>query len=125
MTIHLPQNTSLPEIRRVMELIQKGVSAATVSTVGRSGALYGGVGTSGGSSSAVGPQGPTGATGPAGADGSPANLLVGANTQVEILVGPNGDVLTDNMGLALMGVNVTSAVLSGSDNVNIGVLNAT
>ena len=122
MTLHLPQNTTLPELRRVLELIQKQ-STQQVQTVTTT-APQGGAGVSGGGSASVGPQGPQGPAGPAGADGSTAQMLVGANHQVEVLVGPTGDVLTDNWGLALMGVNVTSTVITGAGSVSIEVLNA-
>ena len=122
-TIHLPQNTTLPELRRVLELIQKQTTNQILNPTSISSSTPSGGG--GVSSASVGPQGPKGDTGPAGADGSAANLLVGANHQVEVLVGPTGDVLTDNWGLALMGVNVSSTVITGAGSVSIEVLNAT
>lgn len=122
-TIHLPQNTTLPELRRVLELIQKQTTNQILNPTGISSSTpSGGAGVS---SASVGPQGPKGDTGPAGADGSTASMLVGANHQVEVLVGPTGDVLTDEWGLALMGVNVTSTVITGAGSVSIEVLNAT
>ena len=125
MTIHKVLGNSIPELNRVLELIQKE-SAKPVQTQTIINNAPSGGGTVIGASSAgqTGPTGPTGPQGPAGADGSAANLLVGANHQVEVLVGPNGDVLTDNWGLALMGVNVTSTIITGADTVSIGVLNA-
>ena len=121
-TIHLPQNTTLPELRRVLELIQKQTTNKILNTPNISSSSPSGG--SGVSSASVGPVGPQGATGPAGADGSVASMLVGANHQVEVLVGPTGDILTDEWGLALMGVNVTSTVITGAGSVSIEVLNA-
>ena len=121
-TIHLPQNTTLPELRRVLELIQKQTTNQILNPTSISSSTpSGGMGVS---SASVGPQGPQGPAGPAGADGSTASMLVGANHQVEVLVGPTGDVLTDEWGLALMGVNVTSTVITGAGSVSIEVLNA-
>jgi len=128
MTIHRVSSNTIPELNRVLELIQKQTTNQILNPTIISSSTSGGggvVGGSAGTTGSVGPAGPTGATGPAGADGSAANLLVGANHQVEILVGPTGDVLTDNWGLALMGVNVTSTIITGSDTVSVGVLNAT
>jgi hypothetical protein len=123
MTIHLPLNTTLPELRRVLELIQKQtttqLAASQATTVAPSG------GSSAVSGSSTGTQGPKGDTGAAGAPGSAANLLVGANHQIEVLFGPDGSVLTDNLGYALIGVNVSSTIITGADTLSIGVLNAT
>lgn len=121
-TIHLPQNTTLPELRRVLELIQKQSTQQVQTAIATT--PQGGSGISVGGSASVGPQGPQGPAGPAGADGSTTQMLVGANHQVEVLVGPTGDVLTDNWGLALMGVNVSSTVITGAGSVSIEVLNA-
>lgn len=120
MTIHRVLNLTLPDLNRALELIQKQhtqqvkIAVTSASPVG---------GVSVGGSASAGPQGPKGDTGPAGADGSAANLLVGANHQVEVLLGPTGDVLTDEWGLALMGVNVTSTIITGAGNVSLEVLN--
>ena len=125
MTIHKVLGNSIPELNRVLELIQKESTSKTLNQTNFSSSPFGGGAVIGGTSGGqTGPAGPTGPQGPAGADGSAANLLVGANHQVEVLVGPNGDVLTDNRGLALMGVNVTSTIITGADTVSIGVLNA-
>lgn len=121
MTIHRVLNLTLPDLNRALELIQKQHTQQVQTTVA-SASPVGGVSTGG--SASAGPQGPKGDTGPAGADGSAANLLVGANHQVEVLLGPTGDVLTDERGLALMGVNVTSTIITGAGNVSIEVLNA-
>ncbi len=124
MTIHRVLNLTLPDLNRALELIQKQ-TPQTIQTVIQQSQPSGGAGLSLGSSSgSVGPQGATGATGPAGAAGSAANLLVGANHQIEVLMGPDGSILTDNLGYALMGVNVTSTIITGADTVSIGVLNA-
>ena len=122
MTIHKVLGNSIPELNRVLELIQKESARQGTTQTITSNMPSGGGAVIGGTSS--GQVGPTGPQGPAGADGSAANLLVGANHQVEVLVGPTGDVLTDNWGLALMGVNVTSTIITGADTVSIGVLNA-
>ena len=120
MTIHRVPQLTLADLNRTLELIQKQTTNQILNPVSISSSSPGG----GGSSASVGPQGPQGPAGPAGADGSAANLLVGANHQVEVLVGPTGDVLTDEWGLALMGVNVTSTVITGAGSVSIEVLNA-
>ena len=127
MTIHKVLGNSIPELNRVLELIQKEATNQILNQTNISNSPSGGGAVIGGNASMAGqtgPTGPTGLQGPAGVDGSAANLLVGANHQVEVLVGPNGDVLTDNWGLALMGVNVTSTIITGADTVSIGVLNA-
>lgn len=121
-TIHRVPQLTLADLNRTLELIQKQTTNKILNTPNiSSSSPSGGVGVS---SASVGPVGPQGATGPAGADGSVASMLVGANHQVEVLVGPTGDVLTDEWGLALMGVNVTSTVITGAGSVSIEVLNA-
>ena len=121
-TIHRVPQLTLADLNRTLELIQKQTTNKILNTPNISGSSPSGG--AGGSSASVGPVGPQGATGPAGADGSVASMLVGANHQVEVLVGPTGDVLTDEWGLALMGVNVTSTVITGAGSVSIEVLNA-
>lgn len=129
MTIHRVLGNSIPELNRVLELIQKETTNRILNptNISSSSPSGGGAVISGGPATTgqTGPTGPTGPQGPAGADGSAANLLVGANHQIEVLMGPTGDILTDNWGLALMGVNVASTIITGADTVSVGVLNAT
>lgn len=99
MTIHLPLNTTLPEIRRILEQIQKDrpVSNQPVQTTPN-----GGGGSTGGGSGTVGPQGPIGATGAAGADGvANLDLIVTTFTESEDIVMNGTDVVTDTWGLAV------------------------
>ncbi len=104
MTIHRVLNASVPELNRVLELIQKQTTTQAVQNVVSS-TPSGGAGVS--SSGSVGPQGPTGPTGPAGADGI-ANLdlfLVSLTEREVLVVDNNGDVVYDEYGMAVRDVH--------------------
>lgn len=117
--IHRVHSTNLVEVNRVLELIQKQVGENITAQVAKATSAGGGTTTG---TSVVGPAGPTG---PAGADGSHADMLVGAEQSVEILLDANGDVLTDNLGYALLGVKVSSTIITGAGSSSFEVLNAT
>ena len=83
-TIHLPQNVTLPEIRRVLELIQKQTSTKVQNVSTEVNKVASGIASSGGGSGSVGPVGPAG---PAGASGSiDTSLLVTELVETEDFV---------------------------------------
>lgn len=97
MTIHLPQNTTLPELRRILELIQKQTDTQapiqTRTTTQPSG---------GSSVSTSGIQGPKGDPGADGADGiANLDLIVMTYTENEDIVMEGGNVVTDQYGWAV------------------------
>ncbi len=101
MTIHLPLNTTLPEIRRILEQIQKDRPVSSTTSQSTSPTGGGGGGSAGGSGS-VGPQGPKGDTGATGADGiANLDLIVITFTESEDIVMNGDDVVTDSLGLAV------------------------
>lgn len=98
MTIHLPQNTTLPELRRILELIQKQQTTSQVSNQTNVS------GSGGGSAVATGTAipGPTGPAGPAGADGvMDLDLIVTTYTETEDIIMESGNVITDQYGWAV------------------------
>ena len=110
MTIHRVLNASVPELNRVLELIQKQAIAEAAGVVDRSKPTGG----SGASSATTGAQGPPGPAGPAGADGvMNLDLLVVAQNEEEIvIVDDAGDVVYDEMGLAVMERHVGWALVT-------------
>lgn len=96
MTIHLPQSTSLPELRRVMELMQRQ-QGATV----EQGRLVTNTPISGGGSG--GGSGSSGANGTNGVDGiANLDLIVTSLTETEDIVTEGvGGVVSDENGYAV------------------------
>ena len=121
--LHRVSSPDVQELNRVLELIQKqGNSAPASSNAQNSSSPSGGSGSIVFGSTATGTTGPTGPAGPAGVDGSTASLLVGADLIPEALLAANGDILTDESGYALIGVHVSSSILTGTGVSSIEVL---
>lgn len=103
MTIHRVGSLSIADINRALELIQKQTTNQTLNPTNISSSPSGGAGVAI-SSATPGPAGPAGPQGPPGADGiANLDLLVVAQNEEEIvIVDDAGDVVYDEMGLAVM-----------------------
>ena len=117
--IHRVHSTSLAEINRVLELIQKpvvevaqpvAVAKKRLASTGATASVSATTSTStstGGSTVVV--------------SAAPA-LMTGADTDIEVLVDNNGNVLTDERGYALLGVKVSSTIMTGVGDTAVEVL---
>ena len=117
--IHRVHSTSLAEINRVLELIQKpvvevaqpvAVAKKRLASTGATASVSATTATStstGGSTVVV--------------SAAPA-LMTGADTDIEVLVDNNGNVLTDERGYALLGVKVSSTIMTGVGDTAVEVL---
>ena len=124
--LHRVSSSDVQELNRVLELIQKqGNSAPTSSNAQNSSSPSGGSGSSVFGSTTTGTPGPPGKDGVAGVNGSTASLLVGADLIPEILLDANNNVLTDESGYALIGIHVSSSILTGAGVSSIEVLSGT
>ena len=120
--IHRAHSTNLAEINRVLELIQKPVvessqkaQAAQAPSKSRGGGgSFASTKTTGGSSAVSAPTTIN--------VNASTPLLVGADTAIEILVDKDGNVLTDERGYALLGVKVSSTILTGAGDSAVEVL---
>ena len=122
--LHRVSSSDVQELNRVLELIQKrGNSAPTSSNAQNSSSPSGGSSILG--STAPGTPGPPGKAGVDGINGSTASLIVGADLIPEILLDANHNVLTDENGYALIGIHVSSSILTGAGVSSIEVLSGT
>ena len=118
--IHRVHSTSLAEINRVLELIQKPVAEVSqpVAVVKKHLASSGATASvSTGTSTSTS----TGGSAVINISSSPA-LMTGADTGIEVLVDNNGNVLTDERGYALLGVKVSSTIMTGVGDTAVEVL---
>ena len=118
--LHRVSSSDVQELNRVLELIQRpGNAAPTPSNAQNSSSPSGGSGSSVFGSTATGATGPAG---PAGVNGTTATMIVGADLIPEILLDANHNVLTDENGYALIGIHVSSSILTGAGVSSIEVL---
>lgn len=112
--IHKVHSTNLAEINRILELIQKdatrsqqnAVTQAQIAKTQRVSAVS--------ATSTIVKSSPTQTV----TGGGISSLMTGAEETVEVLTDPNGSVLTDENGYALLGVKVSSILMTGvGDNV--------
>ena len=120
--IHRAHSTDLAELNRVLELIQKPVVEATQKAEAVKAPKATGSTTATSSSSGTKIVSSGTGSGTAIVVSSSPNLLVGADTAIEILVDQNGSVLTDERGYALLGVKVSSTILTGAGDSAVEVL---
>ncbi len=113
MTIHRVLNSSIPELNRVLELIQKQTTNQILTPTNISSSPSGGAGIAV-SSATPGPAGPAVPQGRPGADGvANLDLLVVAQNEEEIVVvDNNGDVVYDELGLAVMETHIGWALVT-------------
>jgi len=106
--IHRVQALSLSEVNRILELIQKDVKPSTTVTTTNPVTL---IATQKTVATTTTPSTPSivdpGTT-------TSSNLLTGAMIFPEVLLAPDGSVLTDENGYALIGVRVESQVITGA-----------
>ena len=118
--IHRVHSTSLAEINRVLELIQKPVTEVSqpVAVVKKHLASSGATASvSTGTSTSTSTGGSTVIN-----VSSSSALMTGADTGIEVLVDNNGNVLTDERGYALLGVKVSSTIMTGVGDIAVEVL---
>ena len=105
--IHRVHALSLAEVNRILELIQKDVKGTTTTTVTNP-VTYIATQKTISTTTPVAP----GIVDPGTTTSS--NLLTGAMVFPEVLLAPDGSVLTDENGYALIGVRVESQVMTGA-----------
>ena len=121
--IHRVHSTSLAEINRVLELIQKpvvevaqpvAVAKKRLASTGATASVSATTSTSTSTSTSTGGSTIVVSAAPA--------LMTGADTDIEVLVDNNGNVLTDERGYALLGVKVSSTIMTGVGDTAVEVL---
>lgn len=113
MTIHRIGSLSIADINRALELIQKQTTKQILNPTVISSSPSGGPGISV-SSATPGPAGPAGPQVPPGADGA-ANLdllVVAQNEEEIVIVDNNGDVVYDELGLAVTETHIGWALVT-------------
>ena len=120
--IHRVHSTSLAEINRVLELIQKpvvevaqpvAVAKKRLASTGATASVSATISTSASTSTS---------TGGSSMSVSAPVMSAGADTDIEVLVDNNGNVLTDERGYALLGVKVSSTIMTGVGDTAVEVL---
>ena len=113
--IHKVHSTNLVEINRILELIQKDATRAQQTAVAQAQTVKAQRVSAVSTASTVVKSSPTQTVT---SGGGVSSLMTGAEETVEVLTDPNGSVLTDENGYALLGVKVSSTIMTGvGDNV--------
>jgi len=113
--IHKVHSTNLVEINRILELIQKDATRAQQTAVTQAQTVKAQRVSAVSTASTVVKSSPTQTVT---SGGGVSSLMTGAEETVEVLTDPNGSVLTDENGYALLGVKVSSTIMTGvGDNV--------
>lgn len=117
--IHKVHSTNLAEINRILELIQKDAARVQQTAVTQTQAAKAQRVSAVSATSTVVKSSPAQT---ATIGGGISILLTGAEETVEVLTDPNGSVLTDENGYALLGVKVSSTIMTGVGDTAVEVL---
>jgi hypothetical protein len=123
---HLPQEWNREEVIRVFNRVWDAIDGkVSTATTTKTAPTINSAAAGSYSSTGTGTKGDTGDTGATGATGAVGDILVGARFEYEVLTDAEGNILTDESGYALMGMDMTPVPLTGVDGADVGLLSRT